>query len=58
MKTIKLSELQQQIRKNQETHQEALTLHQQILEERGLKKGRVRPRDPEEQKILDSFTRK
>jgi hypothetical protein len=58
MKTIRLSELQEQIKRNYEKYGHLIEKFIKELEQRNLKKGRVRPKHPDEQKILDSFKRK
>ena len=58
MKTIKLSDLQDQIRRNYEKYGHIIEEFIKKLEQRDLKKGRVRPKHPDEQKILDSFEKK
>lgn len=58
MKTIKLSDLQEQIKCNYEKYGHIIEEFKKEIESKGLVKGRVRPRHPDEQKILDSFNKK
>lgn len=58
MKTIKLSDLQEQIRKNYEKYDHIIEEFKRNLEVKNLKKGRQRPKHPDEQRILDSFNKK
>ncbi|WP_175596867.1 hypothetical protein [Bacillus sp. MRMR6] len=58
MKEMDLSELEERIRRNNEKYTDVIDKYSKSLDERGLNKGRQRPKDPDEHKILDSFKRK
>lgn len=58
MVVIKLEDLEQRVKKNSSSTEKMINNFQNRLEKRGLKKGRVRPKNIIEQKILHSFKRK
>lgn len=54
IKTMKLSDLEDRIRKSKEERQDVLEkMLADMKNDKSLKKGRVRPRDPAEQEILE-----
>jgi len=58
MKETTLKEIEENVQKNS-SYKEAIINDFKInIKKRGLKKGRVRPRNKTKQKILDSFERK
>lgn len=59
MKIIKLIDLQEEIKRNNERYKDIIEAHTQKLQnDPNMKKGRVRPRHPDEKRILDSFQKK
>jgi|GEM_PF-4289302 len=53
-----LKDLEQRAKENSCEKEEMIINFQKKLEKRGLRKGRVRPRNKTEQRILNSFERK
>ena len=58
MKEVKLSEIQERVRRNSEKNRDKIELFKKELENKDLKKGRVRPRHPDEQKVLNMLKEK
>lgn len=58
MVTTTLDSIAKRVKKNSADNANIIKNFQSRTEERGFKKGRVRPRSVTEQKILDSFKRK
>lgn len=58
MEVIQLSDLQERIKANNKKYAHVIEKYKEELSKRNLKQGRVRPRDPVEQRILDSFDKK
>jgi hypothetical protein len=53
-----IEELKESVRRNNEKYKDVIEKFEKKVREKGLKQGRVRQRDPNEQRILDSFTKK
>lgn len=53
-----LDSIEKRVKKNASNNKKMISNFQRKLEKRGLKKGRVRPRNIVEQQILNSFKRK
>ena len=53
-----LKEIEQRVKRNSLNNENTINNFRKNLEKRNFKKGRVRPRDITEQRILDSFKRK
>lgn len=58
MKKVDLKEIENRARLNSKQNKDKVERFKRDLKGKGLKKGRMRPRDPTEQKILDSFVNK
>ena len=58
MKKVHIKDIERAARENYKNNKKKIDKFKRNLEKRGLKKGRVRPRDSTEQKILDSFKNK
>ncbi len=58
MITTTLDSIEKRVKKNSANSANIIKNFQNRTEERGFKKGRVKPRSVTEQKILDSFKRK
>jgi len=57
MKKIKLKDLEARVRKDSKKKDELIAQFKVEIAKRKLKKGRVRPKDPTEAKILSSFSK-
>ena len=53
-----LKDIEQRAKENSSEKEKMIINFQKKLEKRGLRKGRVRPRNKTEQRILNSFERK
>ena len=51
-----LESIERKVKENASNNKEIINNFRRTLEKRGLKKGRVRPRNAVEERILDSFT--
>jgi len=58
MVSIALSELEQNVTLSNKQRKDKLEMLLQQMENTDLKKGRIRPKDPTEAKLLDMFKRK
>lgn len=58
MKEISIKEIEIRVKRNSEANKDKVEKFENDSKEKGLKRGRVRPRDPTEQKILDSFEKR
>lgn len=58
MIVTKLKDIEQRVKRDSFDNEKTINNFRKDLEKRGLKKGRVRPRNVTEQQILDSFKRK
>ncbi len=58
MITTTLKELEAQVQQDSEKKDEIISRFRSNLAKRGLNKGRLRPKDPTEEKILASFSKK
>lgn len=58
MAVTTLRDIERRVKANSSEKKEMIDNFQRRIERRGLKKGRVRPRNMVEQQILDSFKRK
>lgn len=56
--TTSLKDIEKNVNKNSSEKQRIIEIYKKDVKKLGLKKGRVRPRNKTEQKILDSFERK
>lgn len=55
MKTIKLKDLEERVRKDSEKKDKLIAQFKIEIAKRNFKKGRIRPKNPTEVKILSSF---
>lgn len=58
MIAITLDELEKRVKTNASIKAKAINDFQKNIQNKNLKKGRIRPRDPAETRILASFKRK
>nr|WP_259544967.1 hypothetical protein [Heyndrickxia oleronia] len=55
---VKLSDIEKRIKRNNEKYGHIIEDYKKQTEHKGLEKGRVRLRNPEEQWVLDRFNKK
>lgn len=57
MKTVTLKEIEGRVMYNKKRYERQIEQGSQLIKSKGLKRGRVRPKDPDETEILRKFGR-
>lgn len=58
MNTLTLDEIENRVKKNSIAKDKAISEFEKVIQTRNLKKGRIRSKNPVEERILASFKRK